>query len=58
MLKTRGGFNNLYTTGHSLGAALAVVPTPDLLMKTGFENPVMYNFAGPRVGDTDFRTFL
>ncbi|MGI9553602.1 MAG: lipase family protein [Thermodesulfobacteriota bacterium] len=57
MLKEQGTFNNLYITGHSLGAALAVVSTPDLLMKTGFENPVMYNFAGPRVGDSDFKTF-
>jgi hypothetical protein len=48
-------YNTLYITGHSLGAALAVLAVPDL--KEGIENlppVVMYNFAGPSVGNPDF----
>lgn len=44
----------LYVTGHSLGAALAVASAPDVAANTPFTNPVMYNFAGPRVGDPQF----
>ena len=58
MLNDQGTFNNLYITGHSLGAALAGVSTPDLLMNTGFENPVVYSFASPRVGDEDYKTYF
>ena len=58
MLKDQGTFNNLYITGHSLGAALAGVSAPDLLMKTGFENPIVYSFASPRVGDSDYKTYF
>jgi len=48
-------YNTLFITGHSLGAALAVLSVPDL--KEGIENlppVVMYNFAGPSVGNPDF----
>jgi hypothetical protein len=48
-------YNTLFITGHSLGAALAVLVVPDL--KEGIENlppVVMYNFAGPSVGNPDF----
>lgn len=48
-------FNTLFVTGHSLGAALAVLAVPDL--REGIENlppVVMYNFAGPSVGNPDF----
>ena len=57
-LKDQGGFNNLYITGHSLGGALVGVSTPDLLMKTGFENPISYSFASPRVGNSDYKTYF
>ena len=48
-------FNTLFITGHSLGAALAVLAVPDLT--EGIEElplVVMYNFAGPSVGNPDF----
>jgi triacylglycerol lipase len=48
-------YNTLFVTGHSLGAALAVLAVPDL--REDIENlppVVMYNFAGPSVGNPDF----
>lgn len=53
-LAQTGNYNNLFITGHSLGAALAVVAVPDFVAHTPFKQPVMYNFAGPRVGDPKF----
>jgi len=50
-----GNYDNVYVTGHSLGAALAVLAIPDIIENTDFKNPVMYNFAGPRAGDTAFK---
>ena len=44
------------TTGHSLGAALALLTQMDLI-KDGF-NASMYNFGQPRAGDKDFATFV
>jgi len=54
-LNNLDGFDNLYVTGHSLGAALAVVAIPDIIKKTKYKNPIMYSFAGPRVGDQNFK---
>lgn len=48
-----GKFTTLYVTGHSLGAALAVLAAPELNDKTSLP-PTFYNFAGPRVGDPKF----
>ena len=48
-------YNTLFVTGHSLGAALAVLAVPDL--KEDIKNlppVVMYNFAGPSVGNSEF----
>lgn len=44
---------NLFITGHSLGGALAVLSALDVASNTHY-NPVMYSFAGPRVGDPRF----
>ena len=49
-----GNYDSLYITGHSLGAALAVVAFPDLSVNTSISNVFMYNFAGPAVGNSDF----
>jgi hypothetical protein len=48
-------FTTLFVTGHSLGAALAILSIPELIDKTSFKQPIMYNFAGPRVGDKTFK---
>jgi triacylglycerol lipase len=46
-------FTELYVTGHSLGAALAVLSAPELAVRTSLQ-PALYSFAGPRVGDPVF----
>ena len=53
-LSSTGTFSNLFITGHSLGAALAILAVPELTENTSFKNPIMYNFAGPRVGNIHF----
>ena len=47
---------NLFVTGHSLGAALAVLNICDIVVNTPIKNAKMYNFAGPRVGNAAFAT--
>lgn len=49
-----GNYDNLYITGHSLGAALAVLAFPDLSQNASAPNVFMYSFAGPAAGDGDF----
>mmetsp|Transcript_17659 Transcript_17659/g.25485 ORF Transcript_17659/g.25485 Transcript_17659/m.25485 type:complete len:144 (+) Transcript_17659:735-1166(+) len=46
---------SIKTTGHSLGAALALLTALDLI-KAGFE-VTMYNFGQPRVGSKAFAQF-
>ena len=41
-------------TGHSLGAALAVLASPTVDLLTANKDVRMYNFAGPRVGNPAF----
>lgn len=44
----------LHITGHSLGAALAVLCAMDADLNTSFTDTIMYGFAGPRVGSPAF----
>jgi triacylglycerol lipase len=53
-LSQSGAYTTLYVTGHSLGAALAVLAAPELAATTDFTAPIMYSFAGPRVGNPFF----
>ena len=56
-LTMTGNFNNLYITGHSLGAALAFLAFPDFSQNVNMIDTIaMYNFAGPAVGDSQFVT--
>ena len=43
-----------FVTGHSLGAALAVLACPTVDLLTANKDVRMYNFAGPRVGNPAF----
>ncbi len=45
---------NFYIGGHSLGGALSVLALPDVVMKTHYKQPILYNFGCPRVGDNTF----
>jgi len=47
---------NVYITGHSLGGALAVLFTLELVYRLGYpkENITMYNYAAPRAGNSVF----
>lgn len=54
------GITELLVTGHSLGAAVALLAMPDLLnyLQTSLgikASPILYNFAGPRPGHPDFK---
>ena len=50
------GCDQILITGHSLGAALAVLAAPDIVrnMPPNTIEPRLITFAGPRVGLTDF----
>jgi triacylglycerol lipase len=49
-----GASPNVVVTGHSLGAALAVLAAADIAANGLAANPELYSFAGPRVGDLTF----
>jgi triacylglycerol lipase len=55
-LSSMGDYDNVFITGHSLGAALAGLALPDIAVNTDFNDPVIYSFASPRVGDSDFKS--
>lgn len=44
----------LFVTGHNYGGALATLAALDIAMNTGFDNPIVYTYGSPRVGDHDF----
>ena len=44
----------LFVTGHNYGGALATLAALDIAANTGFENPIIYTYGSPRVGDPDF----
>ena len=57
ILEAAKGFNPslpCLVTGHSLGAALAVLASPTVDLLTANNDVRMYNFAGPRVGNPAF----
>jgi triacylglycerol lipase len=54
ILNTLCGSKQLFITGHSLGGALAVLCSLDAAANTVYNNPVMYNFGSPRVGNSKF----
>lgn len=54
LVKTSLSPAGVFTTGHSLGAALAVLATADLVNCATARDAKMYSFAGPRVGDPAF----
>lgn len=53
-LADRGGEEPVLVTGHSMGAALAVIAAERLLSDEGMRATAVYAFGMPRVGDEDF----
>jgi len=45
-------------SGHSLGAAIALLTSIDLISNFNYSNIIMYNFASPKVGDVIFADFV
>ncbi|RZT12244.1 lipase (class 3) [Mycobacterium sp. BK558] len=50
------GCDRLIVTGHSLGAALAVLAAPDIAKNMSVPEPALTTFGGPRTGLADFAT--
>ena len=46
--------SQVFVTGHSLGGALATLATLHIKNFTSFNQPTLYTFASPRVGDPTF----
>lgn len=44
----------LFITGHNYGGALSTLAALDIAVNTRFENPIVYTYGSPRVGDPDF----
>lgn len=44
----------LLITGYSLGGALAILCSYDIVVNSDFENPYVYTFGSPRVADPEF----
>ncbi|KQL49959.1 lipase [Brevibacillus choshinensis] len=44
----------LFVTGHNYGGALAVLASLDIAVNTKFENPIIYTYGSPRIGDPGF----
>lgn len=53
-LKEKQVKGKTYVTGHSLGAALAVLNALDIAKNTHHNHPILYSFAGPRVGSPEY----
>jgi len=59
-LDNHQGITTLTITGHSLGAAMAMVACPDLVANAlpgQDQRCIQYNLAGPRAGDPEFADF-
>ena len=51
-------YDNLWVTGHSLGASLATLALVDIVTNTIHTGAKMYNFASPLVGNQSFVNFF
>ncbi|MFD2114851.1 Mbeg1-like protein [Paenibacillus yanchengensis] len=47
----------LFITGHSLGGALATLAALDLSHNSQYQQPIVYTFGAPRVGDPTFARY-
>lgn len=44
----------LFITGHNYGGALSILAALDIAKNTLFQNPIVYTYGSPRVGDPEF----
>jgi triacylglycerol lipase len=54
ILNTLNNSKQLFVTGHSLGGSLAVLCALDAAVNTAYNNPIMYSFGSPRIGNCKF----
>ncbi|GBF76563.1 hypothetical protein PA598K_05041 [Paenibacillus sp. 598K] len=58
LLRSLPRTKNLYVTGHSLGGALAVLAGADIASSAVHDQPSVYTYGAPRVGDPTFARFF
>lgn len=50
--------NQIIISGHSMGAAIATICGIDIIQISDYPNPIVYNFASPRIGNFEFSEFV
>lgn len=58
LLKKFGSNRKIWCTGHSLGAAMATLITSRCHQLTYLQNPILFTFGSPRVGNADYVEFM
>ena len=53
-IEAQSGISQIFVAGHSLGGALATLATLHIKRFKPFLSPILYSYASPRVGDSDF----
>lgn len=58
LLKKFGSNRSIWCTGHSLGAAMATLITSRCHQLTYLQNPVLFTFGSPKVGNAEYVEFM
>ncbi len=57
-MKTSGELTTLRISGHSLGSSIATILALDVRVRSEFDEPTLYTFASPLVGDKTFAGYF